>query len=83
GGQLFSARQSGDSWAVIDYSFVADGFVSAQVTTLGTFAIMLQRNEALADIGPTCDATASEHSVRIVHVADLHALFGYEEQYFS
>ena len=83
GGQLFIARQSGDGWEVIDNSFVADGFVSAQVTTLGTFAIMMQRNEAFAAIGPTCDATATEQSVRFVHVADLHARFGYEEQYFS
>ncbi|MBQ4798163.1 metallophosphoesterase [Pseudoalteromonas sp. MMG006] len=83
GGQLFIARQSGESWTVIENSIVEDGFVSAEVSTLGTFAIIMQRNEAFADIGPTCDISAAEQSVRFIHVADLHARFGYEEQYFS
>ncbi|WP_350603041.1 metallophosphoesterase [Pseudoalteromonas sp. SMN1298-MNA-CIBAN-0114] len=83
GGQLFIAKQSGANWDTVTNSIVLDGFVSAQVTTLGTYAIQMQRNEAFANIGPTCDANATEQSVRFVHVADLHARFGYEEQYFS
>ena len=83
GGQLFIAKQSGANWDTVANSIVLDGFVSAQVTTLGTYAIQMQRNEAFANIGPTCDANATEQSVRFVHVADLHARFGYEEQYFS
>lgn len=83
GGQLFIAKLSGANWDTVTNSIVLDGFVSAQVTTLGTYAIQMQRNEAFANIGPTCDANATEQSVRFVHVADLHARFGYEEQYFS
>ncbi|EGI74917.1 esterase [Pseudoalteromonas distincta] len=83
GGQLFIAKLSGANWDTVTNSIVLDGFVSAQVTTLGTYAIQMQRNEAFANIGPTCDANAKEQSVRFVHVADLHARFGYEEQYFS
>ncbi|MGY8835726.1 MAG: metallophosphoesterase [Enterobacterales bacterium] len=83
GGQLFIAKQSGANWDTVANSIVLDGFVSAQVTTLGTYAIQMQRNEAFANIGPTCDVNATEQSVRFVHVADLHARFGYEEQYFS
>ncbi|PKH90503.1 metallophosphatase [Pseudoalteromonas sp. 78C3] len=83
GGQLFIAKQSGANWDTVTNSIVLDGFVSAQVTTLGTYAIQMQRNEAFANIGPTCDANATEQSVRFIHVADLHARFGYEEQYFS
>ncbi|KHM44454.1 metallophosphatase [Pseudoalteromonas distincta] len=83
GGQLFIAKLSGANWDTVTNSIVLDRFVSAQVTTLGTYAIQMQRNEAFANIGPTCDANATEQSVRFVHVADLHARFGYEEQYFS
>lgn len=83
GGQLFIAKLSGANWDTVTNSIVLDGFVSAQVTTLGTYAIQMQRNEAFANIGPTCDANATEQSVMFVHVADLHARFGYEEQYFS
>lgn len=83
GGQLFIAKLSGANWDTVTNSIVLDGFVSALVTTLGTYAIQMQRNEAFANIGPTCDANATEQSVRFVHVADLHARFGYEEQYFS
>jgi len=83
GGQLFIAKLSGANWDTVTNSIVLDGFVSAQVTTLGTYAIQMQRNEAFANIGPTCDANATEQSIRFVHVADLHARFGYEEQYFS
>jgi len=83
GGQLFIARQSGESWTVIENSIVEDGFVSAEVSALGTFAVIMQRNEAFTDIGPACDISAAEQSVRFIHVADLHARFGYKEQYFS
>ncbi|WP_282131835.1 metallophosphoesterase [Pseudoalteromonas aliena] len=83
GGQLFIARLTGDTWVNINNSVVTEGLVSAQVDQLGTYAIQMQRNEAFANIGPTCDANATEQSVRFVHVADLHARFGYQEQYFS
>ena len=83
GGQLFIARLNGDNWETVNNSIVSEGFVSAQVSTLGTYAIQLQRKEAFADIGPTCDINATEQSVRFIHVADMHARFGYKEQLFS
>ncbi|WP_166109887.1 metallophosphoesterase [Pseudoalteromonas sp. Z9A5] len=83
GGQLFIARLNGNSWETVNNSIVSEGFVSAQVSTLGTYAIQLQRKEAFADIGPTCDINATEQSVRFIHVADMHARFGYKEQLFS
>ncbi|GAA78620.1 metallophosphoesterase [Pseudoalteromonas sp. BSi20495] len=83
GGQLFIAKLSTNTWDIIESSTVLDGFVNAQVNTLGTYAIQMQRNETFANIGPTCDASATKQSVRFVHVADLHARFGYQEQYFS
>lgn len=43
----------------------------------------MQRTVAFSDVGPTCDANATEQSVRFVHVADMHSRFGYQEQYFS
>ncbi|MBG9998177.1 metallophosphoesterase [Pseudoalteromonas sp. NSLLW24] len=83
GGQLTIARLSGDSWSSITNSTVSQGFVSAQVDQLGSYAIEMQRTVAFSDIGPTCDANATEQSVRFVHVADMHSRFGYQEQYFS
>ncbi|GAB0110428.1 metallophosphoesterase [Pseudoalteromonas distincta] len=83
GGQLFIAKQSGTTWEVISNSTALDGFVSAQVYTLGTYAIQMQRKETFANIGPTCDINATDQPVRFIHVADLHARFGYKEQYFS
>ena len=84
GGQLFIARQLGlNSWETITNSTVSDDYVNAQVNQVGTYAIQMQRKETFADIGPTCEASATTQSVRFVHVADLHARFGYEEQYFS
>ncbi|MBH0031106.1 metallophosphoesterase [Pseudoalteromonas sp. SWYJZ98] len=83
GGQLTIARFSGDSWSSITDSTVSQGFVSAQVNQLGSYAIEMQRTVAFSDVGPTCDANATEQSVRFVHVADMHSRFGYQEQYFS
>ena len=83
GGQLTIARLNGDSWSSITNSTVSQGFVSAQVDQLGSYAIEMQRTVAFSDIGPTCDASKAEQSIRFVHVADMHARFGYQEQYFS
>ena len=83
GGQLFIARLNGDTWTTLDNSVVSNGFVTTQVSQLGTYAIKMQRKEAFSDIGPTCDINATEQSIRFIHVADLHARFGYKEQYFS
>jgi predicted MPP superfamily phosphohydrolase len=83
GGQLFIARLTASGWVNIENSVVFERFVSAQVMQLGTYAIRMQRLEQTARIGSTCDVTATEQSVRFIHVADLHARFGYQEQYFS
>ena len=34
-------------------------------------------------IGEQCNDTASNQTVRFIHVADLHARFGFKEQLFS
>ncbi|MBH0022002.1 metallophosphoesterase [Pseudoalteromonas sp. SWXJ133] len=83
GGQLTIAHLNGGSWSSITNSTVSQGFVSAQVDQLGSYALEMQRTVAFSDVGPTCDANATEQSIRFVHVADMHARFGYQEQYFS
>ncbi|WP_372759824.1 metallophosphoesterase [Pseudoalteromonas sp.] len=83
GGQLYLARLTAAGWITIDNSTVSERFVSAQVSQLGTFAIRMQRIVEQRNMGTACDANASEQAVRFVHVADLHARFGYQQQYFS
>jgi len=83
GGQLYIARLNATTWETIENSRVLNGFVTAQVNQLGTYAIKMQRKERTASIGPTCDVNSTEQSIRFVHIADLHARFGYQEQFFS
>lgn len=83
GGQLHIARLSDNQWVNITDSIVVDDLVKAQVSRLGSYALRFERLVQSAQFGPQCDATASEQAIRFIHVADLHARFGYKEQYFS
>lgn len=58
--------------------------VSALMTNFGTFAVQARTIPTITkSIGPTCTADQSNQTLRFIHVADLHARFGFKEQYFS
>ncbi|MDN3376966.1 MULTISPECIES: metallophosphoesterase [unclassified Pseudoalteromonas] len=58
--------------------------VSALMTSFGTFAVQARTIPTITkNIGPTCTDNQTEQTLRFIHVADLHARFGFKEQYFS
>ncbi|MGO2012097.1 MAG: hypothetical protein ACTJH9_06640 [Pseudoalteromonas sp.] len=58
--------------------------VSASMTNFGTFAVQTRTEPTITtNIGPTCTANQSSQTLRFIHVADLHARFGFKEKYFS
>ncbi|MFY8325492.1 metallophosphoesterase [Pseudoalteromonas sp. ZZD1] len=58
--------------------------VSALMTSFGTFAVQARTVPTITkNIGPTCTDNQTEQTLRFIHVADLHARFGFKEQYFS
>ena len=61
-----------------------DDFAVSQITEFGTFALKSRRVPAVSKtIGEQCDDNATSQTVRFIHVADLHARFGFKEQLFS
>ncbi len=65
-------------------STTSNNLVSAQITTFGTFAIKSQPITPITKkTGPSCPSNQTTQKIRFIHVADLHARFGFKEQYFS
>ena len=84
-GKVYLARKENDTWLPVT-STVNTASVSAELFQLGTYAVMFEAKQALPiskQIGPQCDESLAEQSVRFIHVADLHSRFGYKEQLFS
>lgn len=83
--QMFSIVQLiNGQWQSLASTTSENNLISAQITTFGTFAIKSRTEMPIAKtIGPSCPSTNTEQKIRFIHVADLHARFGFKEHYFS
>jgi 2',3'-cyclic-nucleotide 2'-phosphodiesterase (5'-nucleotidase family) len=84
-GKLSIVRREQGIWLPVE-SQLSDTQISADITVLGEYAVLYQEKQTIAvskSIGPVCVDSATEQTVRFVHVADLHSRFGYKEQLFS
>lgn len=60
------------------------GTVSAVITELGDYVVLpLPDVVANNTVGPACDESATEQTLRFIHVADLHARYGSPEKNYS
>ncbi len=76
------ARLVGTKWLPLFGSTVTENTVSAEITELGTYAVIsVSYNTASKVVSSQCDG--STQSVRFIHVADLHSRFGFKNQYYS
>lgn len=82
--QLSIVKLIDGQWQPLVSSSSSANTVSAQINSFGTFAIRARTLPQVSKtIGSECKANQSEQSIRFIHVADLHARFGFKEQYFS
>ncbi|MGO2477825.1 MAG: metallophosphoesterase, partial [Pseudoalteromonas sp.] len=83
--QLLTIVQLVDGlWQPLTTITSSSNSVSALMTGFGTFAVQTRTVPTITkNIGPTCTANQSSQTLRFIHVADLHARFGFKEQYFS
>ncbi len=83
--QLLSVVQLIDGlWQPLTTISNTQNSVSALMTGFGTFAVQARTLPPIAkSIGPACNDDKAEQTLRFIHVADLHARFGFKEQYFS
>ncbi|MGS0497494.1 metallophosphoesterase [Pseudoalteromonas mariniglutinosa] len=83
--QLFAIAQLIDGqWRTLASTTSENNRVSAQITTLGTFAIKSRPIVPITkNIGPNCPSNETTQKMRFIHVADLHARFGFKERFFS
>ncbi|WP_394192128.1 metallophosphoesterase [Pseudoalteromonas atlantica] len=73
-----------ESWQPLASTTTNLNQISAQISAFGTFAVQSRTLPQVAKtIGPQCVDNQSEQMLRFIHVADLHARFGFKEQYFS
>lgn len=73
-----------EQWQTLSTEQSDDGFAVSAITEFGSFALMSRTIPAASKtIGEQCNDTASNQTVRFIHVADLHARFGFKEQLFS
>ena len=73
-----------ERWQPLITNFNEEGFAVSEITTFGTYALMSRSIPTVSKtIGEQCVDTASSQTVRFIHVADLHARFGFKEQLFS
>lgn len=83
-GRWVIARQEGEAWRPLLSSVQGSESVSASITEFGHYRLIPQPQlNAVRNIGPVCDESASEQDLRIVHVADLHARYGSPEKLFG
>lgn len=84
GQTLTIVKQKGDAWQALASFRESENSVSAKVNNFGTFAIQVHTPPTISKtIGTQCDTNQVEQSIRFIHVADLHARFGFKEQYYS
>ena len=82
--QLSIVKLIDGQWQQLASSNSTANTVSAEINSFGTFAIRSHTVPPISKtIGPQCNASQTEQSVRFIHVADLHARFGFKEQYYS
>ena len=73
-----------ESWQPLASTTTNLNQISAQISAFGTFAVQSRTLPLVAKtIGPQCVDNQNEQKLRFIHVADLHARFGFKEQYFS
>jgi predicted MPP superfamily phosphohydrolase len=84
GKRLLISQFKDNKWINNLTSVKLNNSISAKITELGVYAIRYSETKKTdKTIGPQCDESQLEQSVRFIHVADLHSRFGYEEQLFS
>lgn len=82
--QLSIVQLIDGQWQALESSTPASNTVTTQISSFGTFAVQARTLPPITKtVGPECKANQATQSIRFIHVADLHARFGFKEQYFS
>lgn len=70
---------------LVNYSSKTQGnVVTAEINEFGSYAVRTKPSVDIAkEIGPKCEVNRGTQKVRFVHVADLHANFGFAERHYS
>lgn len=82
--QYVLARLINNTWVPNFNSRIEGNFINAEIYHLGIYGIRrLPSISSFKSIGPACDTSAVQQTIRFVHVADLHSRFGYKERLYS
>lgn len=81
--RLVVARFEDGNWRPLLSSVRENDRVVASITELGIYGVIALPAPVVArQVGPACDAGTQEQDLRFLHVADLHARYGSEEQLY-
>lgn len=84
GQQLSIVKLIDGQWQPLASSNSSANTVIGQINSFGTFAVHARTIQQISKtIGSECKANQASQKMRFIHVADLHARFGFKERLFS